>query len=83
LIEAFRSKHDGWSLDRLLVETDAPYLAPEPYRGKPNEPSYVVRTAEVMAKVKGVTAEELAAITTENAERAFPRMAAFAKTVSA
>ncbi|WP_217540080.1 TatD family hydrolase, partial [Stenotrophomonas sp. GbtcB23] len=45
-------------LDRLLVETDAPYLAPKRWRGKRNEPSYVVNTAEVLAECKGVTYEE-------------------------
>lgn len=70
-------------LDRLLVETDAPYLAPEPYRGKPNEPSYVTRTAAVLASVKGITLDELAAATTENAERVFPRMAAFIRNTAA
>ncbi len=82
-IITFKRSHDlraiaaSAPLDRLLVETDAPYLAPEPFRGKPNEPSYVTRTAEALAKVKGVSAEELAEATTANALRAFPRMAAF------
>lgn len=53
-------------LDRLLIETDAPYLAPVPYRGKRNEPSFVVKTAEVLAELKGVSLEDLAKITTEN-----------------
>lgn len=53
-------------LNRLLVETDAPYLAPVPYRGKRNEPSFVVKTAEILAEIKGVSLEELAKITTEN-----------------
>ena len=53
-------------LDRLLVETDAPYLAPVPMRGKRNEPSYVVNTAKVLAEVKGVSEEEIHQITTEN-----------------
>lgn len=53
-------------LDRLLIETDAPYLAPVPYRGKRNEPSLVVKTAEVLAELKGVSLEDLAKITTEN-----------------
>ena len=53
-------------LNRLLVETDAPYLAPVPYRGKRNEPSFVVKTAEMLAGIKGVSLEELAKITTEN-----------------
>lgn len=61
-------------LDRLLVETDAPYLAPKPWRGKRNEPSYVVNTAEVLAETKGVSFEEIARITTENALRVFSKM---------
>ena len=61
-------------LDRLLVETDAPFLAPIPYRGKRNEPAYVARTAEVLAGTKGVTPAELAAATTANALRLFSKM---------
>ncbi|MGV2106792.1 TatD family hydrolase [Agrobacterium vitis] len=61
-------------LDRLLVETDAPYLAPKRWRGKRNEPSYVVNTAEVLAEVKGVSYAEIAAITTDNALRLFSKM---------
>lgn len=61
-------------LDRLLVETDAPYLAPKRWRGKRNEPSYVVNTAEILAEVKGISYEEMARITTENAFRVFSRM---------
>jgi TatD DNase family protein len=61
-------------LDRLLVETDAPYLAPKRWRGKRNEPSYVVNTAEVLAEVKGVSYAEMAGITTENAFRCFSKM---------
>ena len=57
--------------DRVMVETDAPYLAPEPYRGKRNEPAYVRRTLEVMAKLRGVDADRLATITSENARRLF------------
>jgi TatD DNase family protein len=53
-------------LDRLLVETDAPYLAPEPYRGKTNEPAYVVHTAHTLADVKGTSFEEMCHATTEN-----------------
>ena len=64
----------GLPLDRLLVETDAPYLAPKPWRGKRNEPSYVVNTAEVLAETKGVSFEEIARITTENAFRVFSKM---------
>lgn len=53
-------------LDRLLVETDAPFLAPDPFRGKLNEPAYVVHTATVLADVKGVSPKALADATTEN-----------------
>ncbi len=56
----------GVPLDRLLVETDAPYLAPVPMRGKRNEPSYVVNTASVLAEVKGVSEAEIHQVTTEN-----------------
>jgi TatD DNase family protein len=60
--------------DRLLVETDAPYLAPKRWRGKRNEPSYVVNTAEVLAETIGLSYEETARITTENAFRIFSKM---------
>ena len=60
-------------LDRLLVETDAPYLAPMPYRGKRNEPAYVAHTAEVLADVKGVSKDEIAQITTDNFFRLFSK----------
>jgi TatD DNase family protein len=60
--------------DRLLVETDAPYLAPKKWRGKRNEPSYVVNTAEVLADTIGISLEEIADITTENAFRCFSKM---------
>ncbi|MBI4030373.1 MAG: TatD family hydrolase [Proteobacteria bacterium] len=53
-------------LDRLLVETDAPYLAPEPHRGKINEPALTVHTAQKVAELKSVSEEQLATITTEN-----------------
>ena len=58
-------------LDQLLIETDAPYLAPVPMRGKRNEPSFIVHTAAFVAQLKGVTLEELAAATTENFFRLF------------
>ena len=61
-------------MDRLLVETDAPYLAHKRWRGKRNEPSYVVNTAEVLAEVKGVSYADMARITTENAFRCFSKM---------
>ena len=60
-------------LDRLLVETDAPYLAPMPYRGKRNEPAFVAHTAAVLAEVKGVSVEEITRITTENFFRFFSK----------
>ena len=60
--------------DRLLVETDAPYLAPKRWRGKRNEPSYVVNTAEILAETLDVEFEEMARITTENALRVFSKM---------
>jgi TatD DNase family protein len=60
--------------ERILVETDAPYLAPLPYRGKRNEPAYVVETAKVLAKTRGVTADEIARQTTENFFRLFNKV---------
>jgi TatD DNase family protein len=60
-------------LDRVLVETDAPYLAPVPMRGKRNEPSYVAQTARMLAEVKGVSEAEIAAATTENFFRLFTK----------
>ena len=60
-------------LDRLLVETDAPYLAPVPRRGKRNEPAYVVHTAARVAELRGLTAEEFARISTENFFRLFTK----------
>jgi TatD DNase family protein len=62
-------------LDRLLVETDAPFLAPVPHRGKTNEPAFVVHTAAMLAELKGVTPEELAQVTTENFFRLFAKVA--------
>jgi TatD DNase family protein len=67
--------------DRFLVETDAPYLAPLPYRGKRNEPSYVVEVARTLAEVRGVSFEEISRQTTENFFKLFgkvPRPAAAA-----
>lgn len=60
--------------DRLLVETDAPYLAPKPFRGKRNEPAYVAHTAQVLGETLGLSLEEIAAVTTENAHRVFSKM---------
>jgi TatD DNase family protein len=67
--------------DRFLVETDAPYLAPLPYRGKRNEPAYVVEVAKVLAEVRGTTLDEISRQTTENFFKLFakvPRAAAAA-----
>lgn len=61
-------------LDRVLVETDAPYLAPGKYRGKRNEPSYVTETAKELARVKGVSLEEIARATTDNFFRLYSKV---------
>ncbi len=60
--------------ERVMVETDAPYLAPLPYRGKRNEPSYVVETAKVLATTRGVSLDEIARQTTENFFRLFDKV---------
>lgn len=59
--------------DRILVETDAPYLAPPPHRGRRNEPAYVAETARVLAETRGVSTEEIARTTTANFFRLFSR----------
>jgi TatD DNase family protein len=58
-------------LEKLLIETDCPYLAPHPYRGKRNEPSYVKLVAEQIAELKGISFEEVAEATTDNAKKIF------------
>ena len=58
-------------LDRVMIETDAPYMAPEPYRGKRNDSRYVFRMADAIAQVKGLSTDEVARITTENGKRFF------------
>ncbi len=63
-------------MDRMLVETDAPYLAPVPYRGKRNEPAFVAATAQALADVKGVSVQTIAAETSANALRLFSKMSA-------
>lgn len=73
--EALRDVFARVPLDRLLVETDAPYLAPDPFRGKRNEPAYVVHTANVLARVKGVSREDIARITTANFFRLYDKAA--------
>jgi TatD DNase family protein len=60
--------------DRILVETDAPYLAPLPFRGKRNEPAYVVETAKVLAETRGVSFDEVARTTSENFFRLFRKV---------
>jgi TatD DNase family protein len=62
--------------ERLLVETDAPYLAPVPLRGKRNEPAWVAHTAKLLAEIRGMTPEALAALTTGNFRRLFRKTAA-------
>ena len=57
--------------DRIVLETDAPYLAPVPHRGKRNEPAFMVATAQKIAETLNVTTEEIATITTNNALRLF------------
>ena len=78
---ALREIAESLPADRFLVETDAPYLAPLPHRGKRNEPAYVVEVAKVLAEVRGVSADEIGRQTTENFFRLFskvPRTAAAA-----
>ena len=60
-------------LDRLLIETDAPYLAPMPFRGKLNQPGYVKYVAEEIARLRGIAVEEVATATTDNFFRLFPQ----------
>jgi TatD DNase family protein len=73
--EALRTVLKDVPLGRLLVETDAPYLAPAPHRGKRNEPAFVAHTAAALAELKGVSAEGLARATTENFFRLFTKVA--------
>jgi TatD DNase family protein len=61
-------------MDRVLVETDAPFLAPTPHRGKPNQPAWVAETNKVLGDTKGLTSEEIASKTTSNALRIFDKM---------
>jgi TatD DNase family protein len=72
--QALRDIARDLPLDRLLVETDAPFLAPTPHRGKPNQPAYVAETAKVLGELKGLGADEVAAATTGNALRLFDKM---------
>ena len=72
--EDLRSVARETPLNRLLVETDAPYLAPMPYRGKRNEPAYVAETAKILASVKSVSLEEISEITTNNTMKLFNKI---------
>ena len=69
--DPLRAVAKGLPRDRVLIETDTPYLAPVPYRGRDNEPAYVVAIAELLAKLWDVSIEDVAAQTTANFERAF------------
>ncbi len=71
--QALRDSFAGVPLERLLVETDSPYLAPEPHRGKPCEPAYTAFTAQRLAEIKSVAVEDIARITTENFFRLFSK----------
>jgi TatD DNase family protein len=72
--DALRAIAAALPADRIMVETDAPYLAPLPYRGKRNEPAYVAETAKVLADVRGASAEEIARQTTENFFQLFSKV---------
>ncbi len=63
----------GYPTDKILIETDSPYLAPVPYRGKENEPAYIIKTAEKLAELKGVSVAEIADITAENFYRLYTK----------
>jgi TatD DNase family protein len=81
--EALRETVRGVPLERLLVETDAPYLAPVPKRGKRNEPAFVVHTAAFLADLLGLAPEDLAAVTTANFHRLFAKAAPRAEATAA
>jgi TatD DNase family protein len=79
--EDIRETAAALPLDRIIVETDSPYLAPVPYRGKPNEPAFVLKTLEKLAEVRGLPVAEMARITNDNFFRLFakvPRPARYA-----
>jgi len=71
--ENIRAAASALPLDAMLLETDTPYLAPVPHRGKPGEPAFVVETAKKLAEVKGVPLETVAEVTTGNFDRLFAR----------
>jgi len=75
-VVTFKNSHyykliDRVPLDQILLESDSPFLAPEPFRGRRNEPSYLKYTAEKIAKIKGLSLEKLAQVSSENARRLF------------
>jgi TatD DNase family protein len=70
-LDALRDVAARVPLDRILVETDSPYLSPHPFRGRTNEPARVVLTARRLAEVRGLPVEEIARITTHNARSLF------------
>jgi TatD DNase family protein len=63
-------------LDRMLIETDSPYLAPVPYRGKTNNPSYVPFVAKILSELRGMTPEQMGELTSANFDRLFPKLKA-------
>jgi TatD DNase family protein len=69
--QALREVAAALPLAALLVETDSPYGAPQAYRGKRNEPAYVAEAVKTIAAIRGITPEEVAAVTTANAKRLF------------
>ena len=69
-----RTTVENIPLDKVLIETDAPYLAPVPYRGKTNEPSYVIETAKQLSNIHSISIEEVANVTTDNFHRLFNRI---------
>lgn len=72
--DAIRETVAAMPLERLVLETDAPYLAPVPYRGRTNEPAYVALVAAELAKLRGLSLAEVAAATTANARALFPKL---------
>jgi TatD DNase family protein len=71
--QSLRDTVEGVPLNRILVETDAPYLAPIPMRGRRNEPAFTAHTAQVVADIKGVESDKLAQVTTDNFFRLFTK----------
>ncbi|MEM7026019.1 MAG: TatD family hydrolase, partial [Pseudomonadota bacterium] len=73
--DELRATVEALPLERLILETDAPYLAPQPVRGKPNEPAYVAHVAATLAEVKSISSAEVARVTTDNFFRLFAKAA--------